>query len=295
MSGLVLPAIIGAVGGLAQSGLNYASQYQNLDYQKKLQQQIFEREDNAVQRRVADLKSAGLSKTLAAGDGAGAGSVVSTSAPKSTFMDDLINGISLAQSQADLKAREVETENALIQGRAMEESILSEQLNRDYTRAKLSLELGKLDMLPLNRQQLESSITLTNKQIEEIDEVIKASILGRSIDMYKLHNVLPNQALQSALEVGMLRKQGAKLDSDIAYRRLESDLLAYNLSSAMWLSKIHQLDYNYQALTGLKPGTGGSTGSLVGAGVNKGVDLTKAILSFFPWSKPKSSGGGRSW
>ena len=37
----------------------------NFEYQKNLQQQIFGREDSAVQRRVADLQKAGLSKTLA--------------------------------------------------------------------------------------------------------------------------------------------------------------------------------------------------------------------------------------
>lgn len=58
---------------------NLAFQNANLDYQKALQQQIFQREDNSVQRRAKDLEAAGLSKTLAAGAGAGAGSVVSTS------------------------------------------------------------------------------------------------------------------------------------------------------------------------------------------------------------------------
>ena len=43
---------------------------------------MFAREDNAVQRRAADLKAAGLSKTLAAGGAAQAGPVVATQAPQ---------------------------------------------------------------------------------------------------------------------------------------------------------------------------------------------------------------------
>lgn len=74
------------VAGLVQSGRianqNFELQKQNLEYQKDLQQQIFEREDNAVQRRAADLEAAGLSKTLAAGSAAGAGQAISTSAPQ---------------------------------------------------------------------------------------------------------------------------------------------------------------------------------------------------------------------
>lgn len=57
---------------------NAYQQQREFDYAKDIQNQIFEREDNSVQRRVADLEKAGLSKTLAAGSGAGAGSVVST-------------------------------------------------------------------------------------------------------------------------------------------------------------------------------------------------------------------------
>lgn len=57
---------------------NAYQQQREFDYAKDIQNQIFEREDNAVQRRVADLEKSGLSNTLAAGSGAGAGSVVST-------------------------------------------------------------------------------------------------------------------------------------------------------------------------------------------------------------------------
>lgn len=68
---------------------NLAYQKENLEYQKALQQTIFQREDNAVQRRAKDLQNAGLSKTLAAGQGAGAGAVVSTQAPQNQYRSEI--------------------------------------------------------------------------------------------------------------------------------------------------------------------------------------------------------------
>lgn len=74
--------LAGTVDSIITNRKNFELQKENLAYQKDLQNKIFAREDNAVQRRVNDLIKAGLSPTLAAGSSAGAGSVVSTSAPQ---------------------------------------------------------------------------------------------------------------------------------------------------------------------------------------------------------------------
>lgn len=66
--------LIGAAGSIYNNERNLDYQRQAQDYNKWAQQQTWNREDNAVQRRTADLRAAGLSPTLAAGSSAQAGS-----------------------------------------------------------------------------------------------------------------------------------------------------------------------------------------------------------------------------
>lgn len=301
----IVEGLIGALGGVAEAGFNYSAQIQNLDYQKNLQKQIFEREDNAVSRRAADLKNAGLSKTLAAGDAAGAGTAINTTAPQLSLVDKVATGISYAQQIANVRKTEEETQNLLVQQREAESRMLSQDLERQYTNVKLAIEKGNLDMLPLTRRIKESEINRTNAQIRQIDEIIKASELGRSIDTYKYHNILPNEAIQSSIKIGLLRKEGGKLDADIAYRNLERDLLAYNVTSAMWQSRINEMDAMYQGTYGYKPGTSGTLGSLVtglfdslgGDKIMNSISSSiKSGLGKLPWLASSSgSGANRRW
>lgn len=61
---------------------NLKAQREQLDYTKWAQKETWKREDNAVQRRVNDLRAAGLSPVLAAGSSASASAPVRVNAPQ---------------------------------------------------------------------------------------------------------------------------------------------------------------------------------------------------------------------
>lgn len=86
-------SIISGIGNIDIGNKNLAFEEKNLKYQQDLQKTIFQREDSSVQRRVADLKAAGLSPVLAAGQGASAGTPISTRAPQRAPIPDLGSGI----------------------------------------------------------------------------------------------------------------------------------------------------------------------------------------------------------
>lgn len=101
--------------GLANTWTQYDAQQDNLAEQKKwnayntwLQQSIFGREDTSILRRVADLRSAGLSPVLAAGQGAGTGGAIPISGAKKDAINigamtqEALNAMSMLKMDADI-------------------------------------------------------------------------------------------------------------------------------------------------------------------------------------------------
>ncbi|UPW41533.1 DNA pilot protein [Peromfec virus RodF8_66] len=156
--------IAGAAGSTLGSLLGYSTASQNLavsksalNWQKEMQQKTWEREDNAVQRRVQDLIAAGLSPTLAAG------SAASTSSPVKPEVPQM--GTDWTKQVGDIVSQGIGVAQQVAQTQLTAASVAKTEAEKDYiaiqaSRANIGKELDKaqLSLYPDRHRLLNAQI-----------------------------------------------------------------------------------------------------------------------------------------
>ena len=193
-------SIISGVGGI---GIGIANSIQNAEinkknyelqkdwqnYQKQLQREIFQREDSAIQRRASDIAAAGGNPATAweTGNGAGAGSVVDTSAPQQAPYDysQLMNS-SLSMFAGGLKQFQ--------EARLMDAQIKNLSAVTDKTDAEtITEEIRQLQLKALTAKTNEEK----NLYIQEIKEKEHNLELSKSGD---LRTTDPKMSMYNTIE-----------------------------------------------------------------------------------------------
>lgn len=130
---------------IAEKNLQF--EQEKFQYDKDLQNTIFQREDNTIQRNAADLEAAGFNRVLAAGGtGSGAGSIVATNAPQQAtpqkdYSQTLSAKISAYQALGEMSRNLAEARNLSSQSKYNDELAREKKWQADQAQTKAEIEV----------------------------------------------------------------------------------------------------------------------------------------------------------
>lgn len=188
---------------------NLAFQRENLDYQKALQQQIFEREDTAYQRTVEDMRAAGLSPLSMSGTNQ-AGQAIQTQALNNSFQAERSHaGENFGQSL-------YEAANFL----GTEASRIAE---RDSIRAQAEKTEAETEAQKIQNKYLDQQLKLANLNAQLSARGLEWDNLDKGTKNKYLDDIYNYQAIQ-----GKQKSVGLSIDNFAKSLNAENSMLKAN-------------------------------------------------------------------
>lgn len=182
---------------------NYKSQQELLDWQKSAQQTTWSREDNAVQRRMSDMRAAGISPHAAAGGAAQASGPVGMKAPQrdpsiplkgAANMQNMINSVAnIAQTLAQTQVLQAEGK---IKG--AEAEVAHETKDAQVSSAKSDASI-KHTQAQLSKETYQSAVhqfELINKKLNLENEYSMRTMISRVAEAADRANITKAEAAQ---------------------------------------------------------------------------------------------------
>jgi len=197
------------IGSIIASGVssvaNTALGFANYNYQKNLQNRMFDREDTSIARRVADLKAAGLSPVLAAGQGANAGPVVQVKQPEvDTQVIQGLQNLLTMQKDFAVKDKQIEVLQSQKHLNDISTAMKSWDLSKYMQAGTASNATGLAKTIRDLFQLSDSPIADTIKR--EVNEKINPSKIKIPGDKSgKTYNITPEDRAKAADEAKKLR------------------------------------------------------------------------------------------
>lgn len=244
---------------------NLALQREQFEYQKSLQNTIFEREDNAVQRHLADNRAAGLSP-LAGLAGAQSGSLVPVQAPQLDYNQiapqidssgiqsalGMMQDSAVNQQSLDIQDTTAKS-NAALSAQKTEAQKLENEFNAaTFADRVAGVKYNNESTLATIQKTLES--TITEKQMHEINNIRKAQSraeLDRYLDEsaeWRDNKDLRNDLGKLSLEEARERLAALKLSNAFAESKnpYSLDILKQELTAITNQNEDYKSDKEWQ-------------------------------------------------